>query len=232
MLKRPLIAAALLLAVANAAVADEVVDGLLAKVAEAYGGTEIIMSTDAVMMSGLTHSTMRGTAGPIARVLRYPDSLLVEIAYEGQEAERRVIVGGQGWRKGDPVHGGLYDSMLLQLGRTALPRLLFDHRSMLVDHGPVAEGSNAHALEVPLGNDRRLLVEIDTGTGYILRSMGLMQMAGTEMAFGTAYENHRMHEGRLFAFREIHYAGGQETGFTEIEKVAFPESLPEGVFDP
>jgi hypothetical protein len=232
---RSFVIAALLIAGSSDGLAGErPLDALLAEVAEAYGGTEIIMSTHAVRLSGTTYSVMRGTSGPIERAYEHPDKLLVEIAYAGQTPERRVIKGDRGWRQGQPVGGPFHDSMVLQASRMALPRILFDRRAELVDHGTVETDDllRERVLEVPLAEGLRLFVTVDSGTGRIHRSAGVMAMGDSRMSFGTSYEDFRMHEGRLVAFREIHVVGERTTGHTVIEKISFPDDIPDSVFAP
>lgn len=229
-----LISALLITCAPDGLATEEGVDVLLAKVAQAYGGLETIVSTNAVRLSGTTHSVMRNASGPIERAYEHPDKLLVEIAYRGQTPERRVIMEGKGWRQGQPVGGPFHDSMVLQAARMALPRILFDRRDQLIDHGLVRANDlpDGRVLEVPLEEGLRLFVTIDSGNGRIHRSAGVMAMGESRMTFGTRYEDFRTHEGRLVAFREIHVVGERTTGHTEIETISFPDDIPDDVFSP
>jgi hypothetical protein len=232
---RCLLIAGLLIAGATDGIAgEEDAEALLERVAEAYGGLETIQSTHAVRLTGTTYSVMRNASGPIVRAYEHPDKLLVEIAYEGQTPERRVIMGGLGWRQGQPVSGPFHKSMVLQAARMALPRILFDRREELIDHGMVnaEDVPDGRVLEVPLAEGLRLFVTIDPGSGRIRRSVGVMAMGESRMSFGTSYEDFRMHEGRLVAFREIHVVGERTTGHTEVETISFPDDIPDAVFSP
>ena len=224
----------LLLGLSHSAVGEESTDEFLGRIARAYGGAMTVAQTRAVKVRGTTYSAMRGRSGPIARAYQHPDRLVVEIAYAGQAPERRVIDGEQGWRQGQPVGGPFHGSMVLQAARMALPRILFEHRDVLIDHGradaPGDEG--VRLLEVPLGDGLALHVAVEPGSGYILRSRGVMKMGETSMEFGTGYEDFRMHEGRLVAFREVHFVSGKTTGYTEILDITFPDSLPDSMFAP
>lgn len=59
-----------------------------------------------------------------------------------------------------------------------------------------------------------------------------MDIGGKSMEFVTGYEDYRMHQGRLAAFKEIHIVGGNATGYTDILQIAFPEKLPDELFAP
>ena len=220
--------------IANVSPAAEPINQILAKVADAYGGVQTITKTHAIKLSGTTFSQMRGAKGPVTRAYQHPDKLLVEIAYEGQVTERRVMSGANGWRQGQAVSGPFHSSMVLQAARMALPRILFDNKDKLIDRGTTEAGgaSALHVLEIPLGEGLKLVVEIDPGSGRILRSRGIMSMGSATMEFGTGYESFRTHEGRLVAFKEIHYAAGQPTGYTEITAIEFFDKLPDELFRP
>jgi hypothetical protein len=55
--------------------------------------------------------------------------------------------------------------------------------------------------------------------------MGLME-------FGTVYADFRTQDGRLYAAEEHHYAAGQSTGYTNIERIEFLDTLPESLYVP
>jgi hypothetical protein len=224
----------IVVATVTGAAAEESTDEVLARVARAYGGAMIVAQTRAIKMRGTTHSVMRGTSGPIARAYQHPDRLMVEIAYSGRSPERRVMVGDRGWRQGQPVRGPFHSSMVLQASRMALPRILFERRDVLIDHrvGKSPDSEPARRFEIPLDDGLVMFVDVDPQTGHILRSRGVMRMGDKAMEFGTAYEDLRMREGRLVAFREIHLVSGKTTGITEISEITFPDSLPDSMFSP
>jgi hypothetical protein len=124
--------------------------------------------------------------------------------------------------------------MVLQASRMALPRILFERRDVLIDHrvGKSPDSEPARRFEIPLDDGLVMFVDVDPQTGHILRSRGVMRMGDKAMEFGTAYEDLRMREGRLVAFREIHLVSGKTTGITEISEITFPDSLPDSMFSP
>ena len=232
--RKVLASAVFLASLAPATPASESLNEILSQVAEAYGGEKTIVETRAIKLEGTTYSAMRGAKGPVTRAYQHPDKLLVEIAYQGQATERRVLSGTNGWRQGQAVSGPFHSSMVLQAARMALPRILFDNKDKLIDRGTAkADGaSDLHVLEIPLGDELKMLVEIDPQSGRILRSRGIMSMGNATMEFGTGYESFRMHKGRLVAFEEVHYAAGQPTGYTEITAIEFLKELPDYLFKP
>jgi hypothetical protein len=197
---------------------------LLAKVAAAYGTT----APAAIVEEGTTTSFRRGD-GKLLRQYQSPDRFSIRIDYStGSEA--RVMVGEKAWQQGMPANPMLRGAIALQVARIALPWNMLAKRSSLVDLGPVASGG--HAIEFPLEEQLKLVVEVDPASGRILRSRGIYRMGEGTMEFATAYSDFRTINGRLHAAREEHYAMGQHTGYSVIEKVSYPKNLPDSAFTP
>jgi hypothetical protein len=215
-------------------IADDSLDALLSRVAEAYGGTDLLIRTKAVIQTGTTYSTMRDSSGPVMRAYQHPDKLRIEIRYPGSDPETRTLMGPHGWRGGVPVKGPFHASMVLQATRMGLPYNLLEGRGRLRDRGAVTgeSGKTLRAVELPLSEDMHLIVEIDPASGHILKTRGVLSMGGNRMEFITAYEAFRREEGRLYAAKEVHYAMGQRTGYTDIEQVEFRDRLSDSLFLP
>lgn len=209
--------------------ADAELDALLAKVFETYGGTQVISQTQIIHQKGRTYSSLRGAEGDIERLLHHPDHLKVVIEYPSG-AENRVLAGEQAWKQGKQTSGPFRMAMRLQAGRIWLPRTLWDHKDQARHVGRLKteNGTEREFVDIPLGEDMTISVEIDPVSGRILKSRGTLQMGGMAMVFGTEYADFRMQDGRLFAFKETHYAMGRPTGHTRIEKLSFPVALKKG----
>lgn len=225
----PLACLALALMFVSPAQADPLVEQLLAKVFETYGGAEIIQHTDSIQQSGTTFSSLRGAEGDIQRLLQQPDNLKVEIKYPSG-TETRVLAGENAWKQGKKTSGPFRQAMRLQAGRIWLPRTLWDHQGKVIYVGSTKadDGSKREFIDIPLGEGMTVSVEIDPQSGKILKSRGTLQMGGMAMVFGTEYADFRMQDGRLFAFKETHYAMGRPTGHTRIEKLTFPITIKKG----
>ncbi|WP_420473284.1 hypothetical protein [Noviherbaspirillum sp. ST9] len=197
---------------------------LLARIAAAYGTT----APTAIVEEGTTTSFRRGD-GKLLRQYQSPDRFSIRIDYStGSEA--RVMVGEKAWQQGAPANPMLRGAIALQVARIALPWNMLAKRSSLVDLGPVPAGG--HAIEFPLEEQLKLVVEVDPASGRILRSRGIYRMGEGTMEFATAYSDFRTVNGRLHAAREEHYAMGQHTGYSVIEKVSYPRDLPDSAFKP
>lgn len=209
--------------------ADDHLQSLLDKVFVAYGGTEVIAKTTVIQQSGVTYSSLRGAEGRFKRLLHNPDQLTIDIAYPSG-TENRVLAGEQAWKQGRKTNAAMRMAMRLQAGRIWLPRTLWDYRDSAVYVGKTSseDGSTREHIDIPLGEGMTLSAEIDPASGRILRSRGTLQMGGMAMVFGTAYADFRMHKGRLFAFKETHYAMGRQTGYSRIEELEFPFLIKKG----
>ncbi len=223
--------AALLAASAGARASG--LEALLEKVTAAYGGAERLAQTRAFAQYGTTYSSMRGQKGSVLRAYQHPDRLRIEIEYPNSEAELRVLSGARAWRQGRAAQGPFYSSMLLQAARLGLPLTLLDHRRQLKDGGSLVgkRGERLHAVELRFHGNLRLVVGISPETGHIRETRGVMEGDGGSMEFGATYDDFRRIGGRLFAFKEVHYAMGGQTGYTELERVEVAPQLPDELFN-
>ena len=207
---------------------------LLDKVAMAYGGVERLAETTVWQQYGTTVSAMHPQPGKVRRAYRYPDRLRIEISYEDGSSDLRILSGGVAWNKGEQASGGMYSAMLLQAARLGLPNTLIDHRNRLRDAGTITgrNGKSLRGLELAFHGNLRLLVGIDPETGRILESRSFVETGqGRAMEFAATYDEFRMVEGRLFAFRETLYMMSKQGGQTLLERIEFAEQLPEELFD-
>ena len=98
--------------------------------------------------------------------------------------------------------------------------------------GVGVDGKAVRAIEFPLEDQLKLVVEIDPETGHILRSRGIQSLGGNTVEFATVYSDFRKDNGRIRAVREEHYAMGQHIGHSIMEKIEYPESVPDSEFMP
>lgn len=210
------------------------VDQLLEKVIAAYGGREHISRVTAYQQFGVTFSSMRGVEGNIMRVYRHPDHLRVEIKYDKDYSESRILAGSRAWKQDQPVGGIFYSAMLLQAARLGLPAILVEHQQHVREADIMTgnQGETLHVLELNFHGKHKLIVGIDPVSGRILESRGIIKMTDSTMEFGTVYDDFRFQEGRLFAFKEVHYVMGRKTGYTHIQRIEIVPVLPEEMFQP
>ena len=101
--------------------------------------------------------------------------------------------------------------------------------------GPVKydDGRALTALEIPVSAGVRLVAVVDPESGLIVRSHGRVETApGVGVDFGTLYEGHGALDGMFLAAEETHFARGQPTGRTVLEKSEIVERFPDGAFRP
>lgn len=221
-----------LLATAGSAAAAPA-DGLIDKVVAAYGGAAALKSMNGLKETGTTLSLRRGVTGSLERFYLHPDRLRVDIHYPGESTESRIVTPTRAWRNGVPSRGPMRLAMVLQATRLGLPRLLLEQRDRVLDRGTLQDPTGERrVLELPLAKGVSVIAEIDPQSGRILRSRGLMNAGRGTMEFATAYEDFRMQDGELFAFREQHYAMGRHLGHTQLQRVERVKDLPETLFRP
>ena len=224
--------AALLSCLVSPLTAAQGLDALLAKIAQAYGGEEA-GDFRAMLQSGVTHAVLRDKEGHFVCAIRRPDRLRFEVTY-ATGPEVRILRGAESWLSGRPMSLGSHSAMILQAARLSLPWILFRGRKQLRELGTVQapDGMTLRALELPLAPGQVLTVEIDPATGRILHSRGTLVGSRGTMEFDTIYQDFESREGRLYAATEIHFAKGIYTGYTKIDKVEFPDNLPDSLFEP
>jgi hypothetical protein len=215
---------------AAAGAAEEV----FARVTAAYGGRAALDRVRAYRMEGTITSSMRG-GGPLVRTFARPDRLRVDLDYPGHP-ERRILDGAKGWRsdgKGNMLaaEGPLLSSMVLQAARADLPWLLLEKRAVAKALPPM-DGGKLAGFEIPLGGGLTLTVYVESASGRIARSAGVLVSPGMNTNFANEYKEFKVVDGVLFPFRELNYAGGQSTGETVVTKITVNPPLPENEFRP
>jgi hypothetical protein len=211
------------------------IDSLISKTLDAYGGIEALSQVSAVEQKGQVRAKIRhaGQAGELLRIFEGSERLRVEIAYPDGANEIRIVNGSVGWRNGKPAQGPSLVAMQTQGYRLALPLLLKQHSSELVDLG-ISQGADKtlRVLELPLPEGVVLSVELDPETGRILRSRARFSISAMSLEFGTEYSDFRKVGKLLFAFREQNYASGQYTADTVMTSIELVEKQPAERFEP
>jgi hypothetical protein len=224
-------AALFLLAVMGEATAD--VSTWLDKVGKAYGGEKQVLEVSAFQQYGVTYSAMRGREGKMTRSYRYPDHLRIAIDYGELDSELRLLAGPRSWKQNQATGEPFYSAMILQATRLGLPAVLFVHNKYVKDGGEYKDkqGKTLHLLELQFHKQNHIAVGIDPDTGRIAESASTIIMETFKMQFGTRYDDFREVNGRLFAFKEIHFVMGRETGYTNLQRIVV-EPLPDKLFYP
>jgi hypothetical protein len=209
--------------------------GLAALCVEAYGGEEAIAAASAFMQTGEIVSAAGGEPGRILRAFHRPDKLRVEILRPDRDPEVRVLVGGQGWRGGQPVGGPMHQSMMLQAIRMDFPAFLLAAPEQISEADPVTrEGAEFRVLLMDVGEGLSLVAEIDPQTGRIHRTIAHIPFEGSPqpLEFINVYSDFREVNGVLFAFKEVTYAQGRHTSDIVLGEVKTFDVLPAEHFDP
>ena len=94
------------------------------------------------------------------------------------------------------------------------------------------DGGKLQGLEIPLGEGLTLTVYVESATGRIVRSSGILEAPGMKTNFATDYIDFRTVDGVLFSFREANFASNQSTGDTVIARVTVNPPLTEADFRP
>jgi hypothetical protein len=221
---------------ATSALAAEGVDALVDKVAKAYGGREALENITAVRETGRVEAaTQMGNSGPIVRTYARPLKLRVEIGEASKPTEVRVLDGEKGWRNGQESSSGMgYEAMVLQAVRLDLPFQFLSQRKVLVEKESMDyQGKRLQVVELPLERGLSVRAGVEPITGRILFSTGTTKGGPSgPMTFETRYEDFRTVEGRLFAFKEINFAGGSKTAETVLSKIELLKAAPSGAFRP
>lgn len=209
---------------------------LLEKMATAYGGREKLEKIVAIRETGQVNAaTTVGTSGPTVRTFGRPNRLKIEIGDPAKPTEIRLLNGTNGWRNGKPAAAGTsFDAMLLQAIRLDLPYQLWINQSKLTEKEPITAGDGKHlrVLELSVEKGLTVVATLDESTGHIVGYAGTTGPGGMgRMTFETAYEDFRLVDGILFAFKETNVANGTKTAETTITKVELLSTVPD-VFKP
>ncbi len=113
-----------------------------------------------------------------------------------------------------------------------LPATLANWEARLEDRGEqVVDGKKVRVLAFPYAPGLVVETALDPTSGRIVRSRGYSTGAD-KVEFITTYEDYRLVDGVLVAFREVNWANGRNTGETVVEQAGFPAALPAEMWRP
>ena len=189
---------------------------VLARTFHAYGGVDALLAVQGVRLEG---TVADGVAAPgsrprFERLLAPPDRYRSAVTLAGVERETLLLDGGRAFRDGAEVTGlARADSIRLEAARALLPAALARQRAALVDRGEARRGDRrVRLVELPLHADASLTVEIDVGSGRILRAVS--RVAAWQAA--VSFRRLRAVSGILFPFAEdVEGAEGKRTFVVE-----------------
>jgi hypothetical protein len=188
-------------------------------------------------MEGTIHAARGARVGPTVRVFERPDRLKVGMRYpEGSEV--RLLDGTRGWRNsgGEPLaeaRGPMLDAMVLQACRADVPWILVErgtHARRIEDQ--VRDGTPLIGIEIPIQEGLQFRAYVHPTSFRVVMSQGILEHGGMQTHFETIYDDFRIVEGVLFAFREENYASGTHTAHTEFNRVILNPQLTRDEFTP
>jgi len=204
-------------------------DGLLKRVEHAYGEAARMK---ALRQSGQLNSASREAPARVSRYYVYPDKLRIDILFTDGSGEQRLLNGDRGWRHGRESRGPGYAAMRLQAARIGLPRMLTEQRARVRELPSTAADGEWRTVELALDEHLSIVAHIDTDTGRIIGSQGLLATGSTHLVFDARYDDFRQQGDALFAFKETHGVMGRLTGQTVLEHVELLPSLADDLFMP
>lgn len=213
--------------------ASETTYSLINNIIEAYGGEEVWRNVVGFKQSGRTYSERLQIFGKTERIYAHPNRMRIAIDYNADEKELRQLDGNNGWSHGKAAHPAFVKAARLQAFRLALPLLLLDHKENIEDLGLRDDDGKPHrGLRLQLDGGLQILMDVNLQTNHIVASWGMLDMEGQRLEFATIYEDLRIIDGKLVAFREEHYAMSGYIGYTELESTQFMKAFPAGTFAP
>ena len=218
----------LTLLIGGAAAAGEPAQQVLEKVASAYGATP----PAAIRQTGTTTSFTRGN-GTLKRLFRAPDRFRSEISY-ASGIEVRTLHGAMAWNQGAQANAAARSAIVLQAARIALPWNLLALKSGIVDKGVESNsaGKAVQIIEFQVEPQLKMIVGIEIESGHIVRSLGIMAFGAQTVEFATHYSDFHSQGGRTYAGREEQFATGRHIGYSIIDRVEYPQTLPDSAFEP
>ena len=200
---------------------------ILDKVAAVYGSQMPV----AIRITGSTISFSRGE-GALVRLFKSPDRFRNEITY-ASGPEVRTMVGPMAWNQNKPANPALRGAIALQAARIALPWNMLAMRASINDMGrSEVDGKPVQTLEFTIEPTLKMLLQVETDSGHIIASRGIMIAGERTMEFSTHYSEFRSVNGRTYATHEEQYAMGQHIGHSRIQNIEFLDALPDSAFAP
>ncbi len=209
------------------------VQKLVDEIIEAYGGANAWSKVTAFHQQGRTYSERLGRFGKTERSYQHPNRMRVDIDYGGDETELRQLDGEEAWSHGKKTLPAYADAVRMQAYRISLPLLLIDQKDKAQELGSRQDGPvTLRGLMFDFGNGRQLILDVNDKTKRVAGSWAFIEIEGNRSEFATLYDDYRMVDGKLVAFKETHYAMGGPIGYTELKEINFAPEFPANTFKP
>lgn len=206
---------------------------LVSEVIKAYGGGETWRKSGGFTQNGRTYSERLQVFGKTQRSYSHPSQMRIETYYDEDDFELRQLDGNTAWSNGKQTLKTFADVAVLESYRLAPPLLLIDHGDKAKDLGARQDGPyTRRGLMIDLGDDMQLLLDVDDKSKRVVGAWGFIERNGRRMEHSTLYDDFRLVEGKLVAYKEKHFVMGGYIGHTEIQEVQFSPEFADDTFKP
>ena len=209
------------------------VDKWQAKILEAHGGRDALMSISAIVFSGKIAT--RGDKGTVVLILSRSQKLRATMKYL-KRYEDRILLGNHGWRNSgagfEEALGASLDAMIFQYNHLSLPMGLIDDRSYKILYSEQKIDDNVlPVLELTGENGPPMTVTIDPDTGLIQGVAGKILMGPQEVIMGVGYRDYREVAGVMLPHRIINYVNGNAIAESRYDTVDVNAELDQNSFN-
>ena len=229
--------AALLLLLPVPARADSTARQVIAKVMQAYGGSDTVEEIHSVCARGRIVAFAFNTQGTYSYCVARDRRLRVDIDYTSF-SEHRLLNGRRALvQQGDGASqvltgGPNFRSVVYQYEQLSLPRSLlnpavrvrYEGRELLHDDQPV------DVLSLQSGGSSLIKIYVDASSGRIVQTSGTIRMGGTQMVLASEYSDFRKVGNTIFPFKFSNYAGGEKIAETSIDSYTLNSELAADTF--
>jgi hypothetical protein len=223
--------------------ADEVttetqrIASIIENVINAYGGKDIIESTQSMHLKGKIEAFMLHDHGTYELYFKRGKRLRVETKY-AHSSEVRILNGERGYRGTDvlpieEVFGARYFAMVYQFRHLDILHDLAKGTYQIQTMGKSSIGGSD--VEVFHLNDKDgaiMDIYIDGHNFHILKVTGYFRERGKEIDLSSEFSDFRKVNGSVFPFRITNYAGGLKIAQTVIDNYVLNPDIADFLFEP
>lgn len=216
--------------------ADTTAQQVVAKVMQAYGGQAAVEQIKSVCAKGRIIAYAFNAHGSYSYCLAMGRKLRVDIGYT-RYSEHRVLNGHrvkvqQGEEGPKVLSGGPnYRSVVYQYEQLSLPRALLSPTvRVLYDGREQYRGRPADVLSLQAEGSPVLKVYVDSSSGRMVKTSGIIQMGGAQMVLSSEYDDFRKVGNTIFPFKLTNYAGGEKIAETTIKSYELNSKLDGSTF--
>jgi hypothetical protein len=215
----------------------EMVDKVINKVIDVYGGKEAVANMHSLRVKGDIEAFVLKDRGTYEVYFKEGRKLRVETKY-ARSAEFRILNGDRGYRGTkalavEEVYGARYYAMVYH----------YKHLNILSDivkgtyHISYVGLTSVHdaAVEIFTFKDKEgavMDVYIDARDFLILKVTGYFLEMKKKIGLSVEFSDFKKVDGLLLPFRVINYAGGRKIAQTVIEKYFLNQDIPDSLFEP